>query len=242
MALPKIDLPKYKLYLNSIQKEIVFRPFIVKEEKLLLMALESDDFTSVLDSIKHVINNCVLTENIDVDALPLFEIEYIFLNLRARSMGETVDLTYICGNILGEDEVCKGEMPVTVNMLEAALEMSPQNTTIMLTDNVGIKLKYPTIEISKLFTQQDASEIETTVSLIEQCTECLFDSDQVYDVSDMQEGEFLQFIEELTQDQFKKIQSFFDNIPKLKYETKAVCQLCGKNHDITLEGILDFFE
>lgn len=241
MALPKIDLPTFKLYLNSLEKEIVFRPFIVKEEKLLLLALETNDLNAVLESIKQVINNCVLSE-IDVDALPLFEIEFIFLNLRARSMGEVVNLTYICGNELEEGRKCPNEMDVEVDMLKAAVEMTAVNSTVMLSDTVGIKFKYPTIEVSKILNEGNLSEMETTLKLIELCTDYLFDEEQVYKPEEMQPGEFGEFIGNLTQEQFIQMQQFFDNIPKIKYDTKVTCGSCGKHHDIHLEGILDFFE
>ena len=241
MALPKIDLPTFKLYLNSLEREIVFRPFIVKEEKLLLLALEANDLNSVLEAIKQVINNCVLTE-IDVDSLPLFEIEYIFLNLRARSMGEVVNLTYICGNELEDGKKCPTEMDVEVDMLKAALENKSQDPVIMLSENVGIKFKYPTIEVSRILNDENVSEMETTLHLIELCTDYLFDEEQVYKTTDMQPGEFEEFIGNLTQDQFSQMQKFFDGIPKIKYDTEVTCSGCGKRHNIHLEGILDFFE
>ena len=241
MALPKIDLPTFKLFLKSIEKEITFRPFVVKEEKILLLALETEDMDAILEAVKQVINNCILTEDIDVDSLPLFEIEFIFLNIRARSMGEIINVTYICGNEL-EDKKCPAEMEVEVDVLKAAVEMTAQNSTVMISDKVGIKFKYPTLEVTKILNSEDLPEMETTVKLIELCTDYLFDDEQVYKPADMQPGEFDEFISNLTQDQFVQMQNFFDNIPKIKYDTKVTCGACGKEHDIHLEGMLDFFE
>lgn len=239
MSLPKIDLPTYKVKLKTIEQEVYFRPFLVKEEKMLLMALESSDFNSVLEGIKQVIRNCLLTE-IDVESLPMFDLEFLFLNLRARSMGEKVEITYICQNIV-QDKKCGGEMDVEVDLLKAAIESTPINSTIKITDKVGIKLKYPTIEISKILNTK-LSDIDTAVELIEKCTEYLFDEEQTYKPSDMAEGEFKSFIENLTQEQFIAIQSFFNNIPKIKYDTEVTCERCNTSHKIHLEGILDFFE
>lgn len=240
MAIPKIDLPTYKLVLKSSEKEILFRPFIVKEEKILLLALESGDFDTTLNSVKQVIKNCLLTD-IDVDSLPLFELEFIFLNLRARSMGEVVDLTYICENQIDEETICKNEMEIQVDLLQAALDLKLQNTTLKLTPEVGIKLKYPTIETTKLL-NSDMNDIDVAVELIESCTEYLFDSNEVYKPEDMQEGEFKAFIESLTQDQFLLIKTFFDNIPSIVYDSTITCNKCGASHGVHLEGLLDFFE
>lgn len=239
MAIPKIDLPTYKLHLKSSDIEVEFRPFVVKEEKILLLALESDDFNNILSAAKQIIKNCIITE-IDVDSLPLFEIEFIFLNLRARSIGEMVELTYICQNTV-EDKKCKNEMVVQIDLLKAALDMEVQNPTLRISDKVGIKLKYPTIEATKLL-NGDKPEIEVAVQLIKECTEYLFDENQIYKPEDMEPGEFEQFIENLTQDQFIMIKKFFDDIPTLTHDINANCGRCGKNHSIHLEGLLDFFE
>jgi hypothetical protein len=239
MAIPKIDLPTYRLNLKSSGKEVEFRPFIVKEEKILLLALETGEFDTILNAVKQVIKNCLITE-IDIDDMPLFEIEYIFLNLRARSMGESVSLTYICENVI-ENKKCKNEMEVQIDLLKAALDMKVETSTLKINENVGIKLKYPTIETTKIL-NSNTSNLEVAVELIENCTEYLFDSDQVYRPSDMEPGEFKSFIEGLTQDQFLMIKSFFDNIPAIIYDTNVSCGKCGKNHSIHMEGLLDFFE
>ena len=152
MNLPKIDLPTYTMKLASSKKDIQFRPFLVKEEKVLLLALESGDFNEILAATKQMIRNCVLSD-INVEQLPLFEIEHIFLNIRARSMGETISLGYTCQtNVSDNDDVviCGNQMPVNVNLLEAKLNVVDDNMTIMLDSTTGIKLKYPTINISSI--------------------------------------------------------------------------------------------
>lgn len=240
MALPKIDLPTFKLHLDSLNKDVTFRPFIVKEEKILLMALESAETDTIMNAIKQVIASCVL-DNIDVDALPLFEIEKLFLHLRARSMGEIVSLTYICQHENDDGKKCRHEMELEVDLLKSVVESKSVQNTIMLSDTVGIKLKYPTIAITELIGSDDDSEIDLTVKLIEKCTEYLYDEEQVYSLSDMQEGEFRGFIENLTQEQFASLRTFFDSIPKLVYDTEVTCKKCNTPHQIHLEGLSDFF-
>jgi len=240
MALPMLDLPTYSVFIPSLDKEIKFRPFIVKEEKILLIALESNDFNTILSSTKQVLQNCIVTEGVDVETLPLHELEFLFLNLRARSMGEQVELEYVCENIV-DDKKCKGQVMVQVDLLKAALDLKKIKTTIELTDTVGIKLKFPTMDVSEILSSKRA-DIDTAINLIEKCTEYLFDAEQVYKPSEMAEGEFKEFISNLTQPQFMILQEFFDDIPKVKYETTALCRKCRKEHRIYLEGLLDFFE
>ena len=243
MNLPKIDLPTYTMKLASSKKDIQFRPFLVKEEKVLLLALESGDFNEILAATKQMIRNCVLSD-INVEQLPLFEIEHIFLNIRARSMGETISLGYTCQtNVSDNDDVviCGNQMPVNVNLLEAKLNVVDDNMTIMLDSTTGIKLKYPTINISSIL-NDSISEADSAIAIIEQCTDYLFDSDQVYKPEDMQEGEFVGFVEGLTQYQFNLIQNFFNNLPKVEYDTEVVCSRCNTQHKIHLEGSMDFFE
>lgn len=239
MTLPKIDLPLYDLHLKSLGKNIRYRPFTVKEEKILMIALESNEFSTIVDAVKQVINNCI-ADDLDVDALPMFELEYLFLNLRARSIGEKVQLTFVCQNVVGENNSkCNNEMETDVDLLQVALEMKEVNDTIMITSDVGIKLKFPSIDATKHLQKDPDNGL---YKLIEECTEYLFDKDQTYPVSELQENEFFNFIDGLTKEQFEKIKYFFENIPNVKYEGDLTCNKCGKIHRIFLEGILDFFE
>lgn len=242
MALPKIDLPTYKLKLKTSDKTITFRPFVVKEEKLLMMAMESEEFDTIMNTVKQIINNCVL-DDLDVDELPLFELEHLFLNLRARSVGEIVELSYICRNE-EQDRRCGAEMMVGIDLLKVDLDTPDINPIIKITNDIGIKLKFPTVAVSKIIAEStnDDNDMESAMKVIEHCTEYLFDQQQTYKVDEMQPGEFAGFIENLTQDQFQMIKSFFDNLPTIKYNTTAKCPKCSKEHKIELEGLLDFFE
>jgi hypothetical protein len=238
MALPKIDLPIYSVHLKSENKDVRFRPFVVKEEKLLIMALESNEHKMIIDTIKQVINNC-LVEEIDLDRLPMFEVENIFLNLRARSMGEKVEITYVCQNVVDERK-CGAEMDLEVDLLQVTTKMGNVNPVVQLTDNIGIKMKYPTFETAKKI--QLERDLDLVIKIIRECTEFIFDKEQTYPVSDVDEKEFDDFINSLSQEQFGRIKNFFDNIPKLSYTGKVECPRCKKEHDVVLEGILDFFE
>ena len=239
MAIPKIDLPTYKLELKSIGKEVTFRPFVVKEEKILLMALESKDYETSLDAIKQIVRNCVLDE-IDVEALPLYEIEYLFLNLRARSIGEIVSLEYVCENVVDSNKKCKNKMAMEVDLLKVAVDHKPIENTILLSNGVGIKLNYPTISVSKILIEKLNSQ-DAPTEILKQCTEYLYDENQVYKINEMQEGEFDEFVNNLTTEQYRKIKKFFMNMPILRYQNELVCGKCGKRHTVRLEGLLDFF-
>jgi T4 bacteriophage base plate protein len=239
MAIPKIDLPTYKLEIKSIGKEITFRPFVVKEEKILLMALESRDYETSLDAIKQIVRNCVLDE-LDVESLPLYEIEFLFLNLRARSIGEIVSLQYVCENVIDGKKRCKSKMDLEVDLLKVAVDHKPLDNSIVLSNGVGIKLNYPTISVSKVLIEKLSTK-DAPVEILKQCTEYLYDENQVYKIDEMQPGEFEEFVNNLTTEQYRKIKNFFMNMPILRYENELVCGKCNKKHTIKLEGLLDFF-
>jgi len=239
MAIPKIDLPTYKLEIKSIGKEITFRPFVVKEEKILLMALESRDYETSLDAIKQIVRNCVL-DNLDVETLPLYEIEFLFLNLRARSIGEIVSLQYVCENVIDGKKRCKSKMDLEVDLLKVAVDHKPLDNSIALSNGVGIKLNYPTISVSKVLIEKLSTK-DAPVEILKQCTEYLYDENQVYKIDEMQPGEFEEFVNNLTTEQYRKIKNFFMSMPILRYENELVCGKCNKKHTIKLEGLLDFF-
>ena len=239
MAIPKIDLPTYKLEIKSIGKEVTFRPFVVKEEKILLMALESRDYETSLDAIKQIVRNCVLDE-LDVESLPLYEIEFLFLNLRARSIGEIVSLQYVCENVIDGKKKCKGKMDLEVDLLKVAIDHKPLDNSIILSNGVGIKLNYPTISVSKVLIEKLSSK-DAPIEILKQCTEYLYDENQVYKINEMQQGEFEEFVNNLTTEQYRKIKNFFMSMPILRYENELVCGKCSKKHTIKLEGLLDFF-
>ena len=250
MPLPKIDLPIHELKLVSRPEPIKFRPFLVKEEKLLLMALQSDDEDTILKTIKQVINNC-LVDNIDIDKIPIFDIEYLFLNIRARSIGEKVESYFVCRNVVGkvtneegaeEDEYCMHMMPVEVNILDIKPPIADLPSKIYLTKNIGIQLEYPNIRTFKSMKNMTLSEDNDKVfEMIYDCTDYVFDDAGVYYKNESSKEEFSTFLDSLTQEQFDKITSFFESLPVIQHDVKHTCQKCGFDHDLHMEGLNDFF-
>ena len=250
MPLPKIDLPIFDLKLVSIPEPVKFRPFLVKEEKLLLMALQTSKEEDILKAIKQVVNNCLVSE-ISIESLPIFDIEYLFLNIRARSVGEKVENYFVCRNVVGkrvtedgteEDEVCMHMMPVEVNILDIKPPVDNVPSRIYVTKNVGVQMKFPTLSnyksINELTLSENANEI---FDIVYDCCEYVFDEKEVYYTKESSKEEFFAFIESLTQEQFDKITGFFEQLPTISHDVKHSCQKCGYNHNLHLEGLSDFF-
>lgn len=250
MPLPKIDLPVFELKLVSLPKPIKFRPFLVKEEKLLLMALQSGEEDTVFKTIKQIINNCLVDE-VDIDKLPIFDIEYLFLNLRAHSIGEKVETYFMCRNVVGTEKneegidvevECKHMMPVTINVAEIKPPIADLSPKVMITDKVGIVLKFPTLKtfkpISDMVTAEDNNKV---FEMIYECTEYVFDENGMYYVNESPKEEFVQFLDSLTQEQFDRITGFFEKLPKINYDLEHECQKCGFKHSLHMEGLTDFF-
>jgi len=250
MPLPKIDLPLFEVKIVSLLKPVKFRPFLVKEEKLLLMALQSEDEQTILNTVKQVINNCLI-EQVDIDTIPIFDLEYLFLNIRARSVGEIAESAYVCRNVVGveqneEDEEvevqCKHLMNIKINLLEIQPPISNIATKLYFTKDVGIQLMFPTLETYKSVKNLILSEDpEQVYEFIFDCTEYVFDQDTVYYKNESTLEEFKQFLESLTQEQFDRILDFFKNLPSIKKEINHKCEKCGFDHNLVLEGLNDFF-
>ena len=241
--LPKLDVPIYEMQLISTGKTIRYRPFTVKEEKLFLMANESDDLDSVINTIKQVVTNCVL-DDIDIELLPIFDIENIFLNLRAKSISEVVNLKYRCNNNVKDEEGKEKKCGHIINLNFNALEIEPEknekhNKTIQLTDKLGIVMKYPNFNIVEK--TKNLPEAEMVAKMITLCVDYIFDENEVYYSKDVDEQELVDFIDSLTREQFLKIQEFFDTIPKLKKELDFKCTKCAYEEKVILEGIQSFF-
>ncbi len=240
MALPKIDTPIYDLELPLSKKKIRFRPFLVKEQKNLLMALESDDRESIENNIKQVLQNCTITEKVDIEKLPVVDVEYYFLQLRARSVGETVENKYRCDNMV-DDKSCGNIMETSLNLLDIKIEgVQDDNDVIELTDKISIKLKYPQFSVlSKLSKLTDVGDI--TFQMIADSIEHIYDGDQFYYSNETPQEELLEFVESLSQKQFAKIETFFANLPKLQKKIEMKCSRCGFQHNLDVEGLESFF-
>lgn len=250
MPLPKIDLPVFELKLVSLPQPVKFRPFLVKEEKLLLMALQSGEEDTIYKTIKQIINNC-LVDPIEIEKLPIFDIEYLFLNLRSRSIGEEIETYFICRNVVGTqkneegvdvDVECKHMMPVKINVLDIKPPIADLSPKINITNNIGIVLKFPTLQSFKPITDMaNAENGEKVFDMIYECTDYVFDDNGMYYANESPKEEFIQFLESLTQEQFDKIIDFFEKLPKITYDTDHECQKCSFKHSLHMEGLTDFF-
>lgn len=240
MALPKIDTPIYELELPLSKKKIKFRPFLVKEQKNLLMSLESNDSESIENNIKHVLQNCTLTEKIDIEKLPVVDVEYYFLQLRARSVGEIVENKYRCENVV-EEKKCNNIMETTLNLLDIKVANIKENTDVIkLTDSISIKLKYPEFSVlKKLSKLTDVADI--TFEMIVDSIEYIYDGEQFYYAHETSHEELLEFVESLNQKQFMKIEEFFSDFPKIEKKINIKCSRCGFEHNLNVEGLESFF-
>jgi len=241
--LPKIDVPIYELSLLSTGKKIRFRPFLVKEQKLLLMTTQSEDPKDTLNVVKQISKNCII-DDVDVESLPVFDLEYIFLNLRARSVNEVVNLQYRCNNKVknekDEEDVCGSLEKFDINLLEIIPEKSPNHDKkIMLTDNLGIMMRYPTFEVLANISGQNESEV--LMELLVNCIDYIFDKDKIYYSKDVTKDELTEFIDNLQQKDLEKIQQFFETSPKIKKNLDFKCRKCGYKENIVLEGLQNFF-
>lgn len=241
--LPKLDVPIYEVKLISTGKTIRFRPFLVKEQKLFLMASESTDPKETINTIRQVLKNCILDE-LDIDSLPTFDLEFLFMNLRARSVEEVVDLKYKCNNIVkndkGEDTTCTGSVEFKLNLLEIEPIKDPNHTNkIQLTENLGIALKYPSFDMIQKY--ESKSENEIMAGVLTDCIDYVFDNDQIYYAKDQTKEELDEFIDNLQQKDLEKIKVFFDTMPEIKKDVHFKCPKCLYEEDIQIKGLQSFF-
>lgn len=243
MALPKLDVPTYEVNLISTGKPVRFRPFLVKEQKLFLMASESEDPNEVIKTIRQVLKNCILDE-VDIDSLPTFDLEYLFMNLRARSVEEVVDLRYRCNNMVhdenGEEKRCGGEFEFSLNLLEIQPTKNPRHTNrINITENLGVCFRYPTFEMVQKY--ENLSENEVMLNVLVDCIDYIYDKENLYYAKDSTREELQDFIENLQQKDVEKFEVFFETIPEIKKNVDFKCGKCGYEETITLKGIQNFF-
>jgi hypothetical protein len=241
MALPKIDLPLYTLELPSTGKTVNYRPFLVKEEKILLMALEGGVEDEIHNATLQIIQNCV-SDEIDVEKLPSFDVEYIFVNIRMRSIGETTQLRFRhTKGVNRAGENCNHVQTVDVDLREVKVEGEIKPPVIMLTDNVGMKMRYPSMKESLELGKLGGSKVEITMQTILKCIEIIFDGEDMYPAKDQSQQELQDFVDGLNSEQFNKLKEFFDNMPKLKKTIKYHCEKCGEITKYPVEGLSSFF-
>ena len=241
--LPKLDVPMYSVNLVSTGKPVRFRPFLVREQKLFLMAAESEDGSEMINTIRQVLKNCVLDE-IDIDSLPTFDLEYLFMNLRARSVEEVVELNYKCNNRVkdenGEEKTCSGVVNLKVNILEIEPTKNPEHENkVKITDKLGIVFKYPTFEMFQKY--EKMSENEVMMNILVDCIDYIFDDEQVYYAKDTPKKELEEFVDNLQQKDLEKFKKFFDTMPEIKKDIHFKCPKCTYEEDITIKGMQSFF-
>ena len=236
MALPKLGYPTYELELPSTSKTVKFRPFLVKEEKVLLMALESKDEKQVISAVKDLIKNCVISR-IKIDNLPSFDLEYIFLKIRGASIGETITLTVTC---LDDNETTV-EANININEVEV-LKPEGHNKKIMFDDKTGLVMRYPSMKefVDREFLQKEM-KTEEVYGFIADSIDQIFDDEEVYDSSTTTKKEFRTFVDSLTTTQFGKIQKFYETAPKLSHTFKVINPKTNKESEYTIEGLQSFF-
>jgi DNA-directed RNA polymerase subunit M/transcription elongation factor TFIIS len=242
--LPKIDVPVYSINLISNGKEVKFRPFTVKEEKLFLMANESKDLKTIIDTTKQVLNNCIVSE-IDIDSLPVFDIEYLFLNIRARSVSEVIELNYKCNNDIKNEEneethKCGNTVKIDVNILDIKPKIENKiENKIQITEKIGLVMKYPNFDTLKKY--EGENEANIVMKLTIDCIDYIYDADQIYYAKDTTEEELIDFVESMQSKDLEKIKEFFDNMPKISKDLDFKCRKCGYEEKITVEGLESFF-
>ena len=240
MPLPTVATPTYELKLPSSNKKIKYRPFLVKEEKVLIIALESKSQTEITNAVKDVLKQCILTKDVNVDSLPTFDIEYIFLNIRSKSIGEAIKVLVTCPDD-GETEV-----PVTIYVDEIKVVKSKEHKTdIVLDDNMTLRMKYPSINqfIETNFdTDEDPKEsVNKTFKIISECIDQIYTQEDAWDAKDYTPEERVEFVEQLNSKQYKEVEKFFSTMPKLSHKIEITNPKTKKKSTVVLEGLADFF-
>ena len=238
MPLPKIATPKYDLELPSTGQTIQYRPFLVKEEKLLVLAMESEDTKQITTAIKSVLKNCIQTKGVKVETLPTFDIEYLFLNIRGKSVGEEVEV-----NLVAPDDGVT-EVKVTIGLDEIQVKKNDDHTRqIKLDDSLMMEMKYPSLDqfISNNFDFNEKNQLEQSFDLIASCVDKIYSEEEVWAAADCTKKEIKEFLEQMNSTQFKEIETFFETMPKLSYQVEVTNPKTEVKSTVVLEGLSSFF-
>ena len=238
MPLPKVSTPTYELALPSSGKKIKYRPFLVREEKILIMALESEDSKQITNSVINILNACILTKRIDITKLATFDIEYLFLNVRSKSVGETIDVLITCP----DDNTTKVETKIDIDTIKIKKDRKHKDI-IKIDDNISIKFKYPSMDsfIENNFESNEKSEVRNTLDMITSCMDVIFNEEESWNASESTKKELEDFIDQLNTKQFKQIEDFFSTMPKLTHSIKVKNPNTGVESSVILEGLAAFF-
>jgi len=239
MPLPKLNVPVYEAILPSTESVIKYRPFLVKEEKILLTALEDESGEAMPKAVKQIIGNCV-QGNLDVERLPTFDIEYLFLRLRAKSVGERVKIGLTpWGCPENNGELCKNTTEVEINLEEVKVEKHEDHIKkIMLDDKIGVLMDYPNTDV---LVKMGGSEFDIGMSLIKSGIKMIFTEEETYERDSFSDEELEEFIDSLSSEQFQKVKKFYDTMPVLRHNVKYKCGTCGEEKETLLEGLNSFF-
>jgi hypothetical protein len=238
MPLPKIATPTYELELPSTKHLIKYRPFLVKEEKLLVLALESEDTKQITTAITSVLKNCIQTRGIKVESLPTFDIEFLFLNIRGKSVGEEIEVNLICP----DDE--ETEISVKIDLDDISVKYNDEHEKkIKLDDSLMMEMKYPSLEqfIKNNFDFNDQSSMDQSLDIIASCVDKIYSEEEVWAAGDCTTQEVVEFLEQMNSVQFKQIEKFFETMPKLSHEIKLTNPKTKKKSTVVLEGLSSFF-
>ena len=238
MPLPKISTPTYELELPSTGKTVKYRPFLVKEEKLLVLALESDDSKEITNAIKAVLKDCIQTRGVKVDSLPTFDIEYLFLNIRGKSVGEDIEVSVLCP----DDGETYAEVQISIDDIKVTKDKNHSNQ-IKLDENLMMEMKYPSLDqfVKSNFEFSSDNQVDQSFELIASCIDKVFSADEAWTTDDFTKQEVTEFLEQMNSAQFKEIESFFATMPKLSHEVQVVNPKTKKKSKVTLEGLASFF-
>jgi len=241
MPLPKINTPTYELTLPSNRKKIKYRPFLVREEKILVLALESEDQKQITDAIIQIIGDCLITKNIDVTKLPTFDIEYLFLNVRSKSVGETVEVNVTCP----DDGKTKVETSINIDDIKV-IKNKDHKLIVQLDEKYSMKLKYPSLDqfIENNFDFEMAApneSVSAAMSMLSSCIDMIYDEEESWDASESTKEELDEFIDQLNTKQFQQVEEFFRTMPKLSHKLKVTNPQTGVESEVILEGLASFF-
>lgn len=248
MALPKIDLPTYKTYIPSSEEEIIFRPFTVKENKILLLAYESEDAEQIIDATKQIIRNCVLSD-IDIEKLAIFDIEYLILQIRIRSISDIVELVLAPvetrNNNKNECNICNKERPYELDLTQVKVIFPEEHSNkIEITEDTGLVMMYPTFNSIQHFSQlgeKENIEMKEVIPMLAKCIKMIYTKDKIIDPKDEKQNDLYEWIESLPTDIFNKMMNFFERLPQLKHKLVVECPGCKETDEHDLEGLLSFF-
>ena len=240
MALPVMSTPTYTLVIPSTKKSVKYRPFLVKEEKAILIAQQSEDIVTMVDTLKSVIKSCIL-DKVNPDDLSTFDLEYIFTQIRAKSVGEIIELLFPCDIDHGEQND-KAKVKISIDLTKIEVE-TPEGhePKIDLFDEVGIMMKYPTIEIMSKLEKVDTDDLDNIFDIIAECINFIYEGDKIYYAKEQKKEELVSFLGNLNSQQFLKVQQFFATMPRIKQEVDYTCPICSRKHHKVLEGMQSFF-